>query len=160
MSRRDHGSRPVEAVKRPEAAEARRLRAAELLAQGRSQAEVAETVGVSRENVRRWQALVAQGGVAALRRRRAGGRPPKLSDAQAAQVEQALQQGAKANGFDSDLWTLERVAQVVQRVTGVHLARATTWRGRRPGAGDDLAAAGRAAGLEPAATRAPGPRAR
>jgi transposase len=128
MSRHDHRSRPVEAVKRPEAAEARRLRAAELLAQGRSQAEVAETVGVSRESVRRWQALLAQGGVAALRRRRAGGRPPKLSDAQAARVEQALLQGAKANGFDTDLWTLDRVAQVVRRVTGVRLARASTWR--------------------------------
>jgi transposase len=128
MSKRDHRSRPVEAVKRPEAAEARRLRAAELLAQGRSQAEVAEAVGVSRESVRRWQALVAQGGVAALRRRRAAGRPPKLSDAQAAQVEQALHQGAKANGFATDLWTVDRVAQVVQRVTGVRLARASTWR--------------------------------
>jgi transposase len=128
MSRRDHRSRPVEAVKRPEAAEARRLRAAELLAQGRSQAEVAEAVGVSRESVRRWQRRLEQGGVAALRRRRAGGRPPKLSDAQAAQVEQALRQGAKANGFATDLWTLDRVAQVVQRVTGVRLARASTWR--------------------------------
>jgi transposase len=128
MSRRDHRSRPVEAVKRPEAAEGRRLRAAELLAQGRSPAEVAEAVGVSRESVRRWQALLAQGGVAALRRRRAAGRPPKLSDAQAAQVEQALHQGAKANGFATDLWTLDRVAQVIQRVTGVRLARASVWR--------------------------------
>jgi transposase len=106
MSRRDDRSRPVAAVKRPEAAEARRLRAAELLAQGRSQAEVAEAVGVSRESVRRWQALLAQGGVAALRRRRAAGRPPKLSDGQAAQVEQALLQGAMANGFDNDLMLL------------------------------------------------------
>jgi transposase len=128
MSRRDDRSRPVEAVKRPVAAEARRLRAAELLAQGRSQAEVAETVGVSRESVRRWQARLAQGGVAALRRRRAGGRPPKLSDAQAAQVEQALGQGAKANGFATDLWTLDRVAQVVEHLTGVRLARASVWR--------------------------------
>ena len=56
MSKHNHPPRPVEAVKRPEAAEARRLRAAELLAQGRSQAEVAEAVGVSRESVRRWQA--------------------------------------------------------------------------------------------------------
>jgi hypothetical protein len=45
MSKRNHRSRPVQAVKRPEAAEARRLRAAELLAQGRSQAEVAKLVG-------------------------------------------------------------------------------------------------------------------
>jgi len=96
----------VEAVKRPEAAEARRRRAAELLAQGCSQAEVAEAVGVSRESVRRWQALLAQGGVAALRRRRAAGRPPKLSDGQAEQVEQALRQGAKANGFATDLMLL------------------------------------------------------
>jgi transposase len=128
MSRSNHRSRPVEAVKRPEAAEARRLRAAELLAKGRSQAEVAEAVGVSRESVRRWRALLAQGGVAALRRRRAGGRPPRLSDGQADQVQQALLQGAKANGFATDLWTLDRVAQVVQRVTGVRLARASTWR--------------------------------
>jgi transposase len=55
-------------------------------------------------------------------------RPPKLSDAQAAQVEQALRQGALANGFATDLWTLDRVAQVVQRLTGVRLARASTWR--------------------------------
>jgi transposase len=128
MSRSNHRSRSVEAGKRPEAAEARRLRAAELLAQGRSQAEVAEAVGVSRESVRRWQALLAQGGVAALRRRRAAGRPPKLSDAQAAQVEQVLLQGALANGFATDLWTLDRVAQVIQQVTGVRLARASAWR--------------------------------
>jgi len=60
--------------------------------------------------VRRWQARLAQGGVAALRRRRAGGRPPKLSAAQAAQVQQALLQGAKANGFATDL---RQVAQAI-----------------------------------------------
>ena len=128
MSRSKHRARPVPAVKRPEAYEARRLRAAELLAQGRSPAEVAETVGVSRESVRRWQTRLAEGGVAALRRRRAGGRPPKLSEEQAAQVEQALGDGAKAAGFATDLWTLDRVVQVVERVTGVRLARASVWR--------------------------------
>jgi len=128
MAKRNDRSRPVGAVKRPEAFEARRLRAAELLAQGRSQVEVAELVGASRESVRRWQRRLGQGGVAALRRRRAGGRPPKLSDAQVGQVEQALLQGAKANGFATDLWTLDRVAQVVERTTGVRLARASVWR--------------------------------
>jgi transposase len=113
---------------RPVVCEARRLRAAKLLAQGRSQAEVAEMVGVSRESVRRWQARLAQGGVAALRRRRAGGRPPKLSEAQVRQIEQALLQGAMANGFASELWTLDRAAKVIERVTGVRLARASVWR--------------------------------
>ena len=98
------------------------------MAQGRSQAEVAETVGVSRESVRRWQVRLDQGGVAALRRRRSGGRPPKLSDVQAVQVEEALLAGAQANGFATDLWTLDRVAQVVEHRTGVRLARASVWR--------------------------------
>src|SRR4029450_592031 len=108
MSRREHRSRPVEAVKRPEAAEARRLRAAELLAQGRSQAEGAEAVGGSRESVRRWQRGRGGGGGGALRRRRAGGRPPKLSDAQAAQVEQAPRQAAKSTGLATHLSTSDR----------------------------------------------------
>lgn len=123
-----HHHRDVPPLKRPEAAEARRLRAAELLAQGRSQAEVAEAVGVSRESVRRWQARLRQGGMAALRRRPASGRPPKLSAAQVQQVEQALLAGAQANGFATDLWTLDRVVKVVQRVTGVRLSLASVWR--------------------------------
>jgi transposase len=127
MSNSNH-RHDVPAVKRPEAAEVRRLRAAELLAQGRSQAEVAELVGVSRESVRRWQLRLRQGGVAALRRRPASGRPPKLSAAQVAQVEQALLAGAQANGFATDLWTLDRVAQVIRRVTGVRLAPTSVWR--------------------------------
>ncbi len=67
---------------RPDACEARRLRAAELFAQGRRPAEVAELVGVTYEAARRWRARWTHGGVQALRRRRADGRPPKLSDAQ------------------------------------------------------------------------------
>jgi transposase len=127
MSKNSHPP-GVQAVRRPEAYEARRLRAAELLAQGRSQAEVAEMMGVSRESVRRWQVRLRQGGVAALRRRPAAGRPPKLSAAQVGQVEQALLAGAQANGFTTDLWTLDRVAQVIWRVTGVRLAPASVWR--------------------------------
>lgn len=33
-----------------------------------------------------------------------------------------------ANGFDNDLWTLGRVAQVAERVSGVRLAPASVWR--------------------------------
>jgi hypothetical protein len=34
-------------------------------------------------------------------------------------VEQALLEGATANGFIGELWTLDRVALVIQRLTGV-----------------------------------------
>jgi transposase len=33
-----------------------------------------------------------------------------------------------ANGFENDLWTVRRVAQVVARTTGVRLSVAATWR--------------------------------
>lgn len=104
------------------------MRAAELLEQGCSQAEVARMVGVSPESVRRWKRRIERGGTAALRRRVASGRPSKLDDAQVERVRTALEQGAQAHGFESDLWTLERVSRVVAAVTGVVLARASVWR--------------------------------
>jgi transposase len=116
------------ALTRPDVCEARRLRAAELFAQGRRPAEVAEMVGVSYEAARRWRAQWSKVGVQALRRRRAGGRPPKLSASQATAVKQALGAGAQAAGFDTDLWTLDRVVQVIWRTTGVRLSRPSAWR--------------------------------
>ena len=100
------------------AREARRLRAAELFAQGRSQAEVARELGVSRQSAHVWHTDWLQGGVDALRSRGPTGPDPKLSSAQLARVEQALLAGAMANGFDTDLWTLERIAVVITQLTG------------------------------------------
>jgi transposase len=88
------------------AREARRLQAAELFAQGRTQAEVAHQLGVSRQSAHLWHARFQQGGVEALRSRGPTGPDPKLSAAQLAKVEQALLAGAMANGFDSDLMLL------------------------------------------------------
>ncbi|GAA2923006.1 hypothetical protein GCM10010446_03910 [Streptomyces enissocaesilis] len=110
---------------RPQLAEARRVRAAELFDQGRSGAEIARTLGVSEESVRRWKRVWEEGGADALR---PTGRPPKLDDIQVEQVRTALEQGAQAHGFEADLWTLERVGLVVERVTGVVLSRASVWR--------------------------------
>jgi transposase len=109
------------------AREARRLQAAELFAQGRTQAEVASELGVSRQSAHLWHAAWQQGGVDALRSRGPTGPDPKLSAAQLAKVEQALLQGAQANGFDTDLWTLERVAVVITQLTGVRHHPGHVW---------------------------------
>jgi transposase len=69
-----------------------------------------------------------QGGVAVLRRRPPTGRPHKLTDPQVEQIRVALEEGALAHEFASDLWTLERVDLVVKRQTGVCLSRASVWR--------------------------------
>jgi transposase len=70
---------------------------------------------------------------AASRRRRGVAQPgptgldPKLSAAQLAQVEQALLAGTMANGFDTDLWTPERVAVVITQLTGVRYHPSHVW---------------------------------
>ncbi|GLZ11339.1 hypothetical protein Acsp04_15740 [Actinomadura sp. NBRC 104425] len=66
------------------------MRATGLLEQGRSQAEIARMLGVS---AGRWKRRMQAGGVGALRRRPATGRPAKLDDAQVEQVRAALEQG-------------------------------------------------------------------
>jgi transposase len=128
--------RPVE---ERAALEARRLEAAELFAQGRSQAEVARELGVSRQSAHVWHAAWQQGGVDALRSRGPTGPDPKLSATQLARVEEALLAGAMANGFDTDLWTLERVAVVITQLTGVryHLVKAW-WQAQQEADGDPV----------------------
>jgi transposase len=118
--------RPSPAQERA-ALEARRLQAAELFAQGRTQAEVAHALGVSRQSAHVWHAAWQQGGVDALRSRGPTGPDPKLSDAQLAKVEQALLAGAMANGFDTDLWTLERITVVIAQLTGIRYHPGHVW---------------------------------
>jgi transposase len=68
-----------------------------------------------------------EGGTDALRSRDPGGPAPRLSDAQLAQVEQSLLEGATANGFVGELWTLDRIATVIQRRTGGQHHPAWVW---------------------------------
>ena len=101
-----------------QALEQRRMRAADLFEQGVISAEVARRVGVSHQIVSEWRAAWQRAGRAALRGAGRAGRRPKITDDQRAQVESVLAQGAEANGYTADLWTLPRVAEVIERVTG------------------------------------------
>jgi transposase len=105
-----------------------RMQAGGLFAAGRSQAEVARTLGVARQNVSRWHAQWRQGGLEALRSAGPTGHAPRLSDQQLRIIDQALRQGARAHGFDSDHWTLARVTTVIQRLTGVGYHRGHVWK--------------------------------
>src|SRR6266511_6096468 len=95
------------------------MQAGALFAAGRSQAEVARTLGVARQNVSRWHARWQAGGLQALASRGPTGTAPRLSEQQLAAVDQTLRKGARAHGFDTnDHWTLARIATVIQRLTG------------------------------------------
>jgi transposase len=108
--------------------QARRERAAELFAQGRSQAEVARELDVSRQSASRWHAGWQADGTTALRTRGPTGRRPKVPDAALEKIEQALVEGALAHGFATDVWTLDRIAVLIQGLTGVQLSNPSVWR--------------------------------
>jgi transposase len=110
------------------ARQARRERAAELFAQGRTQAEVARELDVSRQSASRWHVRWQAEGTTALRSRGPTGRPPKIPDSALEGIERALLQGALAHGFATDVWTLERIALVIQGLTGVRLSNPSVWR--------------------------------
>jgi transposase len=100
--------------------EERRLAGARLLRAGKlSQSAIARELGVKRQTVNGWAKQLATGGVAALRRRRATGAPPKLTVTQQATLQTVLQRGAPAAGFPTARWTMQRVQQVIQREFGV-----------------------------------------
>ena len=42
-------------------------------------------------------------------------------------MEQALLKGPRANGFSTEMWTLARVADVIETVTGVRYIQTQTW---------------------------------
>src|SRR4029450_1854556 len=100
------------ALPRRQASEGVRMQAGALFAAGHAQAQVARTLGVARQNVSRWHAQWRQGGGGALGSAGPTGHAPRLSDQQLAAIDQALRQGARAHGFDTDQWTLDPGAAV------------------------------------------------
>ncbi|NMC85724.1 MAG: transposase [Anaerolineaceae bacterium] len=109
--------------------EQRRCRAARLFATGKlSQAAIARALGVTRQSVSRWYHEWERGGALALRGAGRAGRRPRLDHEQLRRVERALRQGAPAHGFETDLWTLPRIAAVIESVTGVRYHPGHVWR--------------------------------
>ena len=108
--------------------ERRRRRGARLLAAGETQAEVARRVGVSRQTVMRWERARQDGGMEALRRATHFGRPERLSVEQRAELVRLLKEGALAAGFPTELWTLPRIAQLVETKFAVTLVPSSVWR--------------------------------
>src|SRR6266511_3489712 len=109
------------------ALEHRRMRAAELFERDVIPAEIARQVGVSHQIVSDWRKAWRRNGRDALRSAGRAGRKPKLSDDQLERVRSTLLNGAEANGFATDVWTLSRVAEVIERLTGVSYHPGNVW---------------------------------
>ena len=83
--------------------EGRRLRAWELHEQRWTQLRIAEALGVTQGTVSQWLKRAREGGVAALRTRKAPGATPRLTAEQRARIPELLERGAESFGFRGDL---------------------------------------------------------
>jgi transposase len=110
------------------ALEYRRKQAARLFAKGLPQASVARELKVSRMSVSRWYRQWKKSGQDALKAAPRAGRKPLLNARHLQRVQAALRQGARAHGFSADLWTLPRVATVIERITGVRYHPGHVWK--------------------------------
>ena len=114
--------------KRLDEAAKKRLRAGRMLKAGKRPAEVAQAVGVARQTVYTWKALLDEGGIDALRAVPPRGRPAKLDEVQLVGLRRALLQSPTEHGFGTELWTLKRVATLVERLYGVKYGQTQIWR--------------------------------
>jgi transposase len=71
----------------------------------------------------RWRNALQSGGQDALKAKPASGRPPRLTLKQKKQLVHFLTQGAMANGYRTELWTTQRIADLIQRRLGVRYHR-------------------------------------
>jgi transposase len=111
-----------------QALERRRKQAARWFAKGLAQASIARELKVSRMSVSRWYRQWKKSGRDALKAAPRAGRKPLLNARQLQRVQTELRKGARAHGFSADLWTLPRVATVIERITGVRYHPGHVWR--------------------------------
>ena len=99
--------------------ETRRLAAAKDLLNGSSQSQVARRYGVSRTTASRWHRSIVVKGMDGMRKRRATGRPSRLTADQVDSIRRMFHEGALAHGFSRDRWTTGKLAQAIERKFGV-----------------------------------------
>jgi transposase len=115
-------------TKRLDEAVRRRVRAGRLLLAGKTPAQAAHAVGVARQTVYTWKAVLDEGGIDALRAMPGRGRPARLDDEKLQALRRALLQSPTEHGFGTELWTLKRVGALIERLYGVKFGQTQIWR--------------------------------
>ena len=94
-----------------------RRKAVELAASGVKRTQICKELGVARSTAWRWIKLHREQGDVVIDK--TIGRPCRLLPHQVDQVLDNLIVGPEANGYDTPLWTLSRIADVICNTTGV-----------------------------------------
>jgi len=112
----------------PKQLEKRRRRAVQLLESGQTLSAVARQIGAAVSSVFRWRQAYRRKGRPGLNAKPTPGRPPRLSPKQKRQLVRLLIRGPLRAGHRTDLWTLPRVAALIQHEFGVRYHPAHVWK--------------------------------
>src|SRR6266550_604204 len=90
-----------------------RSRAVQAVAAGQALGQVAECFRVNRTTLFRWVRRFATDGMRGLERRAGSGRPRLLAEFDMEDVNDIVLEPASSFGFETDLWTVGRLRQVI-----------------------------------------------
>jgi len=108
--------------------ERRRRRAVGLVVGGASLRAAAGVVKASVSSAHRWYQAYQEKGWEGLRPVPTPGRPRKLGEAQRRKLLEWLRAGPQAAGYSTQLWTLKRVAELIERRFGVRYHPCHVWK--------------------------------
>jgi transposase len=98
-----------------------------MLLAGSPVSAVATALNLSTATVKRYKAILDDGGLDALKKMSVGGRSSVL-DAEALEwIADALRGSAQQHGFPSDAWTNARLRELIGARFGVQYSRVYTW---------------------------------
>jgi transposase len=112
----------------PAQLEKRRRRAVQFVKAGRTLSAVARQLGASVSSVFRWWHAYQRAGPRGLRPKPTPGRPPRLSAAQKRTLVKRLGQGPLHAGYRTDVWTLGRIAALIQHEFGIRYHPSHVWK--------------------------------
>ena len=96
--------------------------------EGRTVAEVARLVGASWSAVKRWKVAVEKYGLDGLAAKPHPGKPRRLSQMQRQKLVELLKRGPLKAGYETNLWTCPRVAELIRQHFGVAYHPAHVWK--------------------------------
>jgi transposase len=108
--------------------EKRRRAAVQLLRGGGTLSAVARQVHASVSSVFRWRQAYQRDGRRGLAAKATPGRPAGLSPRQKDQLIRLLVKGPLRAGYTTDLWTLPRVAKLIQQAFGIRYHPGHVWK--------------------------------
>lgn len=112
-----------------EALERRRLKAIDLLVKGDlNRAEIARRVKVCRQTVSRWAEEFRRGGKRGMRGAGRAGRKSQLTEKDRKRLEKLLVKGPEELGYETPLWTCDRVAHLIRKEFEVQYHRGHVWK--------------------------------